>query len=94
MNRVVLKVDQALSIGRDIRIWPTDIDRRSIRLAANGRVLGGADDGEPFDAVHEMAIGASIHLGPHIVVTLVEVRGQAARLDVFTPANVSVQNHG
>jgi sRNA-binding carbon storage regulator CsrA len=94
MNRVVLKVDQPLSIGRDIRISLTDIDTRGVRLVAHGRVLGGPNDGAAFEDVHEMAVGSSVHLGPHVVVTLVEVRGDVARVDVFTPANVSVQSHG
>jgi sRNA-binding carbon storage regulator CsrA len=93
MNRVVLKIDQSLSIGRDIQISPTDIDSKGIRLLARGRVLGGANDGATFEHAHEMTAGSSIHLGPHVVVTLVEVRGNVARLDVFTPANVSV-THG
>jgi sRNA-binding carbon storage regulator CsrA len=29
-----------------------------------------------------------------VAVTLVEVRGKAARLDVFAPANVTVKSHG
>jgi sRNA-binding carbon storage regulator CsrA len=94
MNRVVLKVDQSLTIGRDIRISPTDIDSKGIRLLAEGRVLGGPNDGALFEDVHEMKIGASVHLSPHVVVTLVEVRGRIARLDVFAPANVAVRNHG
>jgi hypothetical protein len=92
MQRVVLEVDQWLSIGRDIRVSPTDIDAKGVRLLARGRVLGGAHDGEAFEAVHEMTIGSSVHLGPHVVVTLVQVRAQKARLDVFVPVNVSVQS--
>jgi hypothetical protein len=92
MQRVVLKVDQWLSIGRDIRVSPTDIDAKGARLLTRGRVLGGANDGAAFETVHEMTVGSSVHFGPHVVVTLVEVRGQKARLDVFVPANVSVQS--
>jgi hypothetical protein len=92
MTRAVLKVDQFLSIGRDIRISPTDIDSKGIRLIAHGRVMGGPNDGAAFEDVHEMAIGSSVHLSPHVVVTLVEVRGRIARLDVFAPANVAVKN--
>jgi len=94
LNRVVLKIDHWLSIGRDIRISPTDIDTKGVRLLAHGRILGGPDDGAPFESVHEMTLGSSVHLGPHVAVTLVQIKGQAVRLDVFVPANVSVQSDG
>ncbi len=79
-------------IGQGIRILLTDIDAVGARMKASGRVLGGPRDGDPFDAVHEMTIGSSIHLGPHVVVTLVAIRNANAYLDIFTPSNVSVTN--
>ena len=88
---VTLKVDEKVRVGRDIVAWPTDIDPTGVRLVARGRVLGGPTDGERFDVAHELAVGAAAHLGPHVAVTLVEVRGQAARFTVFAPANVSVE---
>ena len=94
MQRVVLKVDQWASIGQDIGISPTDIDSKSTRIVARGRVLGGPNDGGAFETVHEMTIGSSVNLSPHVAVTLVEVRGKIARLDVFAPANVAVKSHG
>ncbi len=92
MKRTAIKVDQTVSIGRDIRITPSDIDSKGVRLVTRGRVLGGANDGATFENVLEMTIGTSVHLGPHVVVTLVEVRGNVALLDVFAPANVLVQS--
>jgi sRNA-binding carbon storage regulator CsrA len=92
MKRAALKVDQSLTIGSDMRLSPTDIDRNGIRLIAQGRVLGGANDGEPFEKMYEMTIGSSVHLSPHIAVTLVQIRGNIARLDVFAPANVLIRS--
>jgi hypothetical protein len=92
MKRVQLKVDQWIRIGQDMRISPTDIDFKGVRLLARGRVLGGPNDGASFETVHEMTIGSSVHLSPHAAVTLVSVGGNAARIDVFVPANVSVQS--
>jgi sRNA-binding carbon storage regulator CsrA len=94
MNRVVLKVDQWVSIGKDIGVSPTDIDSKSVRLIARGRELGGPNDGGDFEKTHELRVGSSVNLGPHVAVTLVEVRGKTARLDVFAPANVAVKSHG
>jgi hypothetical protein len=90
MNRIAVQVDQPFMIGEGIRILLTDVDSVGVRLKASGRVLGGPRDGEPFDAVHEMTLGTSIHLGPHVVVTLVAVRNRNAYLDIFTPCHVSV----
>ena len=92
MTRAVLKVDQWLSIGADIGVSPTDIDARGIRIIARGRMLGGPNDGGAFETVHELKIGSSVNLSPHVALTLVEVRGKIARLDVFAPANVLVQS--
>ena len=90
MTHVSLRVDEAARIGRDIVVAPTDVDPAGVRLRAKGRTAGGANDGEPFDAAHELAVGQSVHLGPHVVVTLVAVRGDVARLGVFAPPHMPV----
>ena len=59
-------------------------------MTAAGRVLGGPNDGQEFEKAYELAVGTSVHLGPHVMVTLVAVLGDIARLDVFTPVHVSV----
>ena len=92
MNRVLLTLDQHITIGRDMRVVATDIDAKGVRLVAEGRVLGGAADGEAFEKVYEMTVGSSINLSPHVAVTLVKIRDGKARLDVFAPANVPVQS--
>jgi hypothetical protein len=60
MFRFALKVDQEISIGRDIRVSPTDIDAYGVRLIARGRVLGGPRDGDAFETVHELLPGGVI----------------------------------
>ena len=91
MTVISRDVDQWILIGQDIRVSPTDIDAQGVRLVARGRVLGGPDDGATFDIRHELAIGQTWHLGPHVVVSLVEVRGDSARLGVLAPAHIDVQ---
>ena len=90
MVRVSLKVDQAIRIGRDILVMPTDVDPSGVRVRAKGRTAGGANDGEPFDTAHELSVGQSVHLGPHVVVTLESIKGPAARLCVFAPPHMPV----
>lgn len=85
------EVDQYILIGEDIRVSPTDIDAQGVRLVARGRVLGGPEDGATFDVAHELPIGQSWHLGPHVVVTLIEVRGETAKLGVLAPNHIAVQ---
>jgi len=84
-------VDESIVIGSDLCVTPTDVDERSARVLARGTMLGGPDDGARFDAVHELSVGQSFHVGPMIVVTLVEVRGGFARLGVLAPKSMSVR---
>jgi sRNA-binding carbon storage regulator CsrA len=90
MVKLLRKIDQWLLIGRDIEISPTDIDANGARLIARGRTLGGPDDGTPFDRPIELHTGQSTHFGPHVVLTLLEVRADAVKLGVLAPANVPV----
>ncbi len=90
MTHVTLRVDEAVRIGRDVAVSPTDVDPAGVRLRARGRTVGGPTDGEPFDAVHELAVGQSVHFGPHVVVTLIGVKGPVARLGVFAPPHMPV----
>lgn len=85
------EVDQWILVGEDIRVSPTDIDEQGTRLVARGRMLGGADDGATFDVAHELPVGHSWHLGPHVVITLIEVRGEIARIGVLAPNHIAVQ---
>jgi sRNA-binding carbon storage regulator CsrA len=90
MVKLLRKVDQWLLIGRGIELSPTDIDSTGVRLIARGRTLGGPDDGTPFDRSLELSVGHSTHFGPHVVVTLLEVRKDAVKFGVLAPANVPV----
>jgi carbon storage regulator len=84
------QVDQWIVIGSDIRVSPTDIDAQGVRLVARGRVMGGPDDGAAFHSVHELTVGQSCHLGPHVAITLVKVDNGVVRLGVLAPAHIAV----
>ena len=90
MTHVSLRVDQAVRVGRDIVLSPTDVDPDGVRLRTKGRTAGGPTDGEAFDAAHELSVGQSVNLGPHVAVTLVGVKGPAAHLGVFAPPHMPV----
>jgi sRNA-binding carbon storage regulator CsrA len=90
MTLFTRQVDQWIIIGDDIRVSPTDVDAQGVRLVAHGRILGGPNDGAPFNTVHELTVGQSCHFGPHVAVTVVEVRGETVRLGVLAPAHVPV----
>jgi sRNA-binding carbon storage regulator CsrA len=85
------QVDESIVVGRDVVVTPTDIDAGGARVIVRGTMVGGANDGGRFDAVHELAPGASFPVGPMIVVTLVEVRGGFARLGVHAPKSMPVR---
>ena len=84
------QVDQWIMIGSDIRVAPTDIDPAGVRLIARGRLLGGPQDGATFDTAFELIVGQSCHLGPHVCVNVIEVKGECVRLGILAPANVPV----
>ncbi len=90
MTHVSLRVDEQARVGRDILLSPTDVDPDGVRLRTRGRTAGGPQDGEPFDGAHELSVGQSVHLGPHVVVTLVAIHGPVARLGVFAPPHMPV----
>jgi len=91
MKVISRHVDQWILVGQDIRVSPTDIDQQGVRLVARGRMLGGPEDGATFDTRHELAVGQTWHLGPHVAISLVEVRGDTARIGVLVPAHIDVQ---
>jgi len=83
-------VDQGILIGHEILVSPTDIDAKSVRILARGRMLGGPEDGGTFQAVHELSRGQSFTIGPCVLVTLLEVVGQQVRLGVHAPPHLGV----
>ena len=89
MHVITRQVDQWVQIGRDVLVSPTDIDAASVRLVARGRVLGGADDGAPFESTHELSLGQSFHAGPGIVVTVLKLRPPHVDLGVSAPKHVA-----
>jgi sRNA-binding carbon storage regulator CsrA len=84
------KVDQWIQIGRTMFVGPTDIDKVGVRLLAKGRMIGGAEDGATFEKVAEVGKGGEMRLGPHVIVTVIEGRGDAVRLGVHAPPSLRV----
>ena len=85
------RVDQFVQIGGDTFVGPTDIDRAGVRLIARGRTLGGVDDGSPFHRAVDLGLNGELRLGPHLVVTVVDLLGEEVRLGVQAPENVPVR---
>ena len=90
MLAITRKVDQWVQIGQSISVAPTDIDAEAVRLIARGRVIGGADDGASFEKTADLAVGGEMRLGEHVVVSVLEIRGDEVRLGVQTPRHVRV----
>ncbi len=91
MTMVTRGVDQWVQIGRDIYVGPTDIDPKSVRVLARGRMLAGPNDGGTFQSVHELARGQSFAIGPCVVVTVMDIRGEKVHLGVHAPPHVEVR---
>lgn len=90
MKVVSRAVDQAILIGSEIVVAPTDIDEKTVRVIARGRMFGGANDGGTFQSAHEMSKGQMFRIGENIAVTLIEVVGNKARLGVNAPPHLTV----
>lgn len=90
MTIITREIDQPILIGSAIRLSPTDIDRNGVRLLAEGRHVGGPQDGETFRSAHEVAKGGSLRLGPMITVTVIQLFDDAVRLGVLAPPNLPV----
>jgi sRNA-binding carbon storage regulator CsrA len=86
------RVDQWLSVGSDILVGPTDIDDRTARVLAKGRMIGGAEDGGTFQSAHELSPGQSFSIGSMIVVTLLEVGPDSVRLGINAPPHLRVSS--
>ena len=83
-------VDEWLQIGDDLFVGPTDIDSTGVRLIARGRMIGGPDDGATFTKTADVAKGGEMRVGPHVLITVIEVAGDAVRLGVHTPRHLPV----
>ena len=90
MLAITRKVDQWVQIGQSISVSPTDIDEKTVRLIARGRVLGGAQDGAAFETTAEVAVGGEMRLGEHVVVSVLAIHGDEVRLGVQSPKHVRV----
>ena len=94
MITITRQVDQAILIGTAIRVAPTDIDRTSVRVLAEGRYVGGPQDGEPFRTTHELPKGGSLHFGPLVTLTVIELSDGVARFGVLAPPHLPVAREG
>ncbi len=84
------KVDEWVQVGSDVLVSPTDIDQRIVRVIVRGRMIGGPDDGQTFEAVHEMSRGQTFAIGPFVHVTAMEVRPPIVQLGFDVPRHLPV----
>lgn len=91
MIKVTRQIDQPILIGHSATVVLTDIDAGGVRVSVRGQIVGGPNDGERIAETHELAKGQSIHIGPHVAVTLITVRGDAAVLGVLAPPHMPVK---
>src|SRR4051812_14055577 len=90
MLAITRRVDQWVQIGESIAVAPTDIDAKTVRLIARGRVLGGADDGAAFEKTAEVGVGGDMRLGEQGIVSVLAIHGDEVRLGVQSPKHVRV----
>ncbi|MFI5380597.1 MAG: carbon storage regulator [Tepidisphaerales bacterium] len=86
------QIDRVMMIGRDVLVRATDVDAAGARVVAEGRIIGGPDDGERFHTVHELKKGQSFVVGPNVTVTLLEVYPdlEEVRFGVHCPKHLPV----
>src|SRR5688500_7935718 len=85
MLAITRRVDQWVQIGQSIAVAPTDIDAKSVRLIARGRVIGGPEDGAAFEKTAEVAVGGAMRLGEHVVVSVLAIHDDGVRLGLQAP---------
>ena len=90
MLAITRRVDQWVQIGQSISVSPTDIDEKSVRLIARGRIIGGPEDGAAFEKTAEVGVGGEMRLGEHVVVSVLAISGDEVRLGVQSPKHVRV----
>ena len=91
MIKLTRRVDEPLLIGRSTTVVLTDIDAAGVRMSLRGQVVGGPNDGERIAEKYEIGKGQSVHIGPHIAVTLIAVQGEAAVIGVLAPPHMPVK---
>jgi sRNA-binding carbon storage regulator CsrA len=85
------QVDEWVQIGDGVFVSPTDLDDKTVRVIARGRMVGGPDDGAPFESAHELSQGQSFAIGSMIVVTALDLRPPVVRLGINRPKHVTVR---
>jgi sRNA-binding carbon storage regulator CsrA len=84
------RVDEWVQIGSDVLLAPTDIDQRIVRVIVRGRMIGGPNDGQPFEAVHELSRGQVFPIGPFVHVTAMEIRPPIVQFGFDAPRHLPV----
>lgn len=84
------KVDEWVQIGSDVLVSPTDIEQRIVRVIVRGRMIGGADDGQSFEAAHELSRGQSFAIGPFVHVAVMEIRPPVVQFGFDVPRHLPV----
>ena len=91
MLMISRQVDEWVQIGDGVFVSPTDIDDKTVRVIARGRMIGGPDDGAAFESAHELTRGQSFPIGSLIVVTVLDLRPPLVRLGIDRPKHVPVR---
>jgi sRNA-binding carbon storage regulator CsrA len=91
MIKLTRRVDEPLLIGRSTTVVLTDIDVAGVRMSLRGQIVGGPNDGERIAEKYEIGKGQSVHIGPHIAVTLISVLGDSAEIGVLAPSHMPVK---
>jgi sRNA-binding carbon storage regulator CsrA len=94
MIKLTRQIDQPFLIGHSATVVLTDIDSAGVRASVRGQIVGGPNDGERIAETHELNKGQSLHIGPHVVVTLIAVRGGDAVLGILAPPHMPVTAQG
>ncbi|HEV2293307.1 MAG TPA: hypothetical protein VGR35_05590 [Tepidisphaeraceae bacterium] len=84
------KVDEWVQVGADVLLSPTDIDARIVRLIVKGRMIGGSDDGQTFERVHEASRGQTFPIGPFVHVAVMDIRPPVVQLGFDVPRHLPV----
>jgi sRNA-binding carbon storage regulator CsrA len=84
------KADEWVQIGSDVLLSPTDVDQRTVRVIVRGRMIGGPDDGQPFEAAHEASRGQTFAIGPFVHVAVMEIRPPVVQFGFDVPRHLPV----
>ena len=90
MHRLVVTVDQAVRVGRQMTISLTDLDASGVRMLIDGELVGGPDDGLRVREARELRAGNHVELGTQVQVLLEAADATRATLAITTPNHLDV----